>query len=818
MFLLLLLLLFFLNRSSTGGCICDEALCAYGCASSSQCCDPSSCFASGGNCTVCDSKLSNACVSKECVCLKEATFPNPACSPPLKCISSGCCCDDTADGCTLGSASYSCLCGSQPPCLVSEKCFGGTCCDSTLSDSGSEGECFCAGGPICNATLREKCLYSEQEGRSNCCGPESDILTPEGCMCNAYGPSPCPSGYMCTPGGCVCDPLSCSKGCTSNGTCCDLDASSCFAQGSECVVCNQTTANGCLDRSCVCMNPQDPQAPPFPECLSSVECSAFGCCCDPILANDCLRGGGNNTACLCGVGPSCDPNLASACDIVSQTCKCGSSVQCSPPYRCLRSVNVSEPSNCCFPNSDTYSVAAGCTCLANGNMECAFNQICTPTGCVCNPSFCSLCSDDGRTCCNSFPDCGKSGAGCNSCNASISNFCLAGPTGPECGCQTPQKRVDFGAACQGSQTCDFGCICSNGGCGINCEICSNNNRTDNCNGTSCVCGSAPECSGSLTNFCAEGQCTCARFSGQSVVNETCRSGEDFVLLLFFYFFFIFFFFILINYFCYFLKRRFLKDQVCDQSFTLGCQCISGCGPSCVNCSGSETCFNSSGCCDPNTSDFHSGTECMCGSGSACSVGLCVSGICTQNTIIISCNQPSSVAYGVFYSSDMGVTGCQNNCTSVSLVSPPDGMMFSGGVLSGVAAFPSLFSFTVSVSDGAGFSQLRVCSLEVTGSPLALNCSNLQFLVDSFVPVALVATGGVEPYIYSGSKDLPPSLVLEAAGTFVGLPTVTGPFTFSVTVTDSFPTPTSVVAVCDGFVSAPPVLGCPAQLYADQLIL
>lgn len=187
------------------------------------------------------------------------------------------------------------------------------------------------------------------------------------------------------------------------------------------------------------------------------------------------------------------------------------------------------------------------------------------------------------------------------------------------------------------------------------------------------------------------------------------------------------------------------------------------------------------------------------------------GVCVANTIAIACNSPTNAVFQTPYSSDMGVSGCTSGCVSQTVTPVPPNMTFDGLFLSGYAAFPQVYSFTVTVVDGIGFNRSRLCTLDVTALPLSLPCSNLQLILNQSMGFFLSASGGVAPYTYSAEPGLPSGVALQSDGFLFGTPGVGGPFTMFVTVVDS--TSARLRVQCDGFVSVAPTVQCPPLIFA-----
>jgi len=117
---------------------------------------------------------------------------------------------------------------------------------------------------------------------------------------------------------------------------------------------------------------------------------------------------------------------------------------------------------------------------------------------------------------------------------------------------------------------------------------------------------------------------------------------------------------------------------------------------------------------------------------------------------------------------------------------------SSGILQGTPQPPpSLYSFTVQVTDNAGASASTAFSITIT--PTQLTITNSPVLPDTMVGVAysqkFSATGGTAPYAWTFSGTAVPGLSLNN-DTLAGTPATAGSYTFSLRVSDSSANPLS----------------------------
>jgi len=125
---------------------------------------------------------------------------------------------------------------------------------------------------------------------------------------------------------------------------------------------------------------------------------------------------------------------------------------------------------------------------------------------------------------------------------------------------------------------------------------------------------------------------------------------------------------------------------------------------------------------------------------------------------------------------------------------PGGTKFNGaGVLSGTPTNLGTFTFTAQVEDNGGLS--ASAEFTVTVSAQALTITTLSPLVaaiqGSLYSQALTSAGGVAPYKWSvSSGSLPSGVALSETGDLSGIPTSSGVFSFTVSLTDSLNNSTS----------------------------
>ncbi len=150
--------------------------------------------------------------------------------------------------------------------------------------------------------------------------------------------------------------------------------------------------------------------------------------------------------------------------------------------------------------------------------------------------------------------------------------------------------------------------------------------------------------------------------------------------------------------------------------------------------------------------------------------------------------------GTAYSQVLTASGGSAPYTyAISAGNVPAGLpLASNGTLSGNPTVEGSFNFTVTATDANNFTAAQAYALTVAGPNLALPASTLPAGTagQAYAATIAPATGGAAPYSYALSAGaLPTGVVLDAAtGGLSGTPTLSGTFNFTLTATDSTPSP------------------------------
>lgn len=115
---------------------------------------------------------------------------------------------------------------------------------------------------------------------------------------------------------------------------------------------------------------------------------------------------------------------------------------------------------------------------------------------------------------------------------------------------------------------------------------------------------------------------------------------------------------------------------------------------------------------------------------------------------------------------------------------PSGLsMSTGGTISGTPTATGTFAYSVTVKDKGGNAGTFNCSVTVGGTPTASCVAITALKSKAIAPAQLVGSGGAGGAYTFSATGLPAGLSISSSGVISGTPTVSGTFTYTVTVTD-----------------------------------
>ncbi|MFF7110596.1 putative Ig domain-containing protein [Pseudomonas sichuanensis] len=158
------------------------------------------------------------------------------------------------------------------------------------------------------------------------------------------------------------------------------------------------------------------------------------------------------------------------------------------------------------------------------------------------------------------------------------------------------------------------------------------------------------------------------------------------------------------------------------------------------------------------------------------------------TIAVSPTTLASGTYATAYSQAITASGGNGSYSFVvSAGSLPSGMsLASSGTLSGTPTSSGSYPFTVTATDGNGFSGSRGYTLIIASPTLSLSPASVPSGgIGSPYSQSLSTSGGIAPYSYNLiGGALPSGVTLSSGGVLSGTPIVSGTFNFTVRSTDA----------------------------------
>ncbi len=195
-------------------------------------------------------------------------------------------------------------------------------------------------------------------------------------------------------------------------------------------------------------------------------------------------------------------------------------------------------------------------------------------------------------------------------------------------------------------------------------------------------------------------------------------------------------------------------------------------------------------------------------------------------LIVNCGATGTLVQGQFYALVCSASG-GTTPYKWSAGGLPSGIAIdsSSGLISGTPTVLGPFSATITVTDGVGQQQSATLNGTVGPGPISVTCGATATLVQNQTfNQGCLATGGTPPYHWS-ANGLPGGVSIDpSSGLISGKPAAAGPFTATITVTDSTsPVAETQSAMLSGVSlpgltspNAPAMLGAPFSFDVTQL--
>jgi hypothetical protein len=187
------------------------------------------------------------------------------------------------------------------------------------------------------------------------------------------------------------------------------------------------------------------------------------------------------------------------------------------------------------------------------------------------------------------------------------------------------------------------------------------------------------------------------------------------------------------------------------------------------------------------------------------------GFYSAPAVTLTCPPTASVMQGSYYSSALVATGAiAPEVFSITSGALPTGVTLdaASGALAGTATAPGTYSFGAQVVDSRNNSAgtaTASCGIAVLAPPSA-NCVSIAAVQGvAIAPATMTGSGGAGgPYTFTAT-GLPAGLTISSSGTISGTPSVSGTFSYTVTVKDQAGNTGTVN--CSVTVAPPPTATC-----------
>ena len=132
----------------------------------------------------------------------------------------------------------------------------------------------------------------------------------------------------------------------------------------------------------------------------------------------------------------------------------------------------------------------------------------------------------------------------------------------------------------------------------------------------------------------------------------------------------------------------------------------------------------------------------------------------------------------------GIGGAGGPYTFTATGLPPGLSISSSGAISGTPTMSGIFNYTVTVTDNNGSSGTVNCSVTVY-MPVTSSCVAITAVQGVAIsPVTMTGSGGAGGSYTFTATGLPPGLSISSSGTISGTPAASGPYNYTITVTDN----------------------------------